>query len=257
MTSFDIQGAAEGQQPEQESGALQQGTAGQSPSMGTVPGLPPTALSMQMASLNDQYQQRQQQAMMQQQGGALQQGTAGQQTTGTGEFARTSLQDMAERLAKGYGLEFGRGTLVNPEGDFMQTPEQLAGQGGDMATTAASMNQVARALNDRQLEQQQNQATAALQAGMGQVQQRGRGSLAAMQSGFYQAMAQNYTNPNLLPEQADFSFWIAKGALDEARLIEEKRLKAAGPQRIDFGGSNKQRGGSRPGPYAPMAFAGL
>jgi hypothetical protein len=262
MTSFDIQGTAEqGSQPgvQQQDGLQQQ--PGQSPSMGSVPGLPPTALAMQMQSLNDEYARAQgadggMQAMGMQ-AGAL--GGAGKPVNA--DYARSSLQDMAERLAKGYGLQFGRGSLVDEFGQFQQTPDQLAA-GGDVSNTAASMNQISEVMNQRRIEQQQNKATASLQAGAGLLQQGGRGSLAALQSGFYQAMAQNYTNPNLLPEQQDFNYWIARDQLDEARADEIERLKAeekksASTISFNLGGSQKQRGGSRPGPYAPAAFAGL
>lgn len=226
------QGAEQASQPGQQQQAMAQ-PPGASPSMGNVPGLPPTALSMQMQSLNDQYAQARDQAMgaqmapdgtggplmLDQRGGGL----------GQGQFARTSLQDMAERLARSYGLNFGRGSLIDEEGNFLQTPDQLAAAGGsELDTTAASMNRVAQALNDRQIEMQQDKATAALQAGLGQVQQRGRGSLAALQSGFYQTMAQNYTDPNLLPEQADFSYWIQKAGFEEAAMNREQELKETG-----------------------------
>lgn len=244
MSSLDMQttqGQAESVQP-----GTQQAQApvrpGQNPSMGTVPGLPPTALSMQMQSLNDQYAQAQQQAQggggmtalgaEMQTGGPLMIDREGGRGLGEGQFARTSLSDMAERLARSYGLNFSRGSLVDPEGNFMMTPDQLATLqgpgGGDMGMIAADMNRIAQAINDRQVEMQQNKATAALQTGMGQIQQRGRGSLAAMQSNFYQQMAANYTDPNLLPEQADFSFWIQKAGFDEAAANREKEDAATG-----------------------------
>lgn len=206
---------------------------GQSPSQTNVPGLPPTALSMQMQSMNDQYANSRQQIMGAQMGGGQYgtgggltlQGAGGQGGQGgqAGQYGQMSLQDMAEKLARGYGLNFGRGSLIDQDGNFQSTPDQLAANqaGSSLATTAASMNAVSQAVNQRQTEMQQDKATAALQAGMGQVQSRGRGSLAAMQSGFYQAMAANYTNPNLLPEQADFSFWIQKAGLEEARGTRE------------------------------------
>lgn len=218
MSSLDMQtqqGMAEQEQPgtAQAQAPLQ---TGQSPSMGTVPGLPPTALSMQAKSLNDQYQQAQQQQQMQQMGGGGQMlgsmGAGG--GLGNGEFGRTSLTDMAERLARSYGLDFGRGSLVDQQGQFMQTPDQMAGAGGNLADTAASMDLIAKAIADRRVEGQQNKATAALQAGQGQIQSRGRGSLAGMQSNFYAQMAANYTNPNLLPEQQDFSYWLQKGQME-------------------------------------------
>lgn len=253
MTSLDTQttqGQAENIQPGKEQ-AQAPLAPGQNPSMGTVPGLPPTALQMQMASLNDSYAQAQQGGGMQafgagyQTGGPLMvEGAGGTGDLGQGQFARTSLQDMAERLAKGYGLQFGRGSLVDTEGNFLQTPDQLAGAGGEMDTIAAQMNRIAQAINDRQVEMQQNKATAALQAGAGQIQQRGRGSLAAMQSNFYQSMAANYTNPNLLPEQADFSYWIQKAGFNEADQNREKEDQASGGGGGGGGGSNSNYGGA-------------
>ena len=243
MTSLDTQttqGQAESTQPgtEQAQAPLQ---PGQSPSTGTVPGLPPTALSMQMQSMNDQYQQQQQAMGAEiQTGGPLMIDQAGRGDAG--EFGRTSLQDMAERLARSYGLQFSRGSLVDPEGNFQMTPDQMAAQGGgDQGLIAADMNRISQAINDRQVEQQQNKATAALQAGMGQVQQRGRGSLAAMQSNFYQQMAANYTNPNLLPEQQDFSFWIQKAGFDEAAATRAEQDQETGG---GAGGGGKHGGTS-------------
>lgn len=237
MTSLDTQ-TTQGQAESAGQPGTQQAQAPISPmanpSMGNVPGLPPTALSMQMQSLNDQYAAAQQDEGRVAYGAGLQTGGplmlegAGPQGLGQGEFARTSLQDMAERLAKSYGLQFGRGTLVDTEGNFLQTPDQLAGAGGDMDTIAAQMNRIAQAINDRQIEMQQNKATAALQTGLGEVQRRGRGSLAAMQSNFYQQMAANYTDPNLLPEQADFSFWIQKAGFDEAAETRQKEESETG-----------------------------
>jgi hypothetical protein len=220
MSSLDVQTMAE--QPGQQN-AQDPVAPGQSPSQTNVPGLPPTALSMQMQSLNDQYAQAQggRQALGAQIGGgspATLGGDRGQAVFG--------LQDMAERLARGYGLDFGRGSLIDAEGNFMMTPDQLAASSGGMGLddVAANMNRISQAINDRRIDEQQNKATAALQTGLGQVQKRGRGSLAAMQSNFYQAMARNYTDPNLLPEQQDFSYWIQKGQLEE----EESALAGNG-----------------------------
>jgi hypothetical protein len=227
---------------------------GVSPSQTNVPGLPPTALSMQVQSLNDQYQQAQQAGGgMQALGAELQTGgplmiDGGQQqgqrpapqTPDKSQYGVSSLQDMAEQLARGYGLDFSRGSLINEQGNFQQTPDQLAA-GGDLGDTAANMNLVSQAINDRMVEQQQNKATAALQAGIGQVQQRGRGSLAQMQSGFYQAMAANYTNPNLLPEQQDFSFWIQKDQMEEAMADRQGELA---DQAAAAGGGSSYGGGA-------------
>lgn len=242
MTSLDTQ-TTQGQAEQTQPGTAQAQAPlqpGQNPSMGTVPGLPPTALSMQMQSMNQQYQQAQQQ---QQQGGAGGGGgmqamgaelttggplmfTDGRQGMGAGQYGRSSLNDMASRMAASYGLDFGRGSLLDADGNFLMTPDQLAAAnpGMDLGDIAANMNRISQAINDRRIDQQQNKATAALQTGMGQLQQRGRGSLAALQSGFFQSMAQNYTDPNLLPEQQDFSYWIQKGQMED----EEDELNGDG-----------------------------
>lgn len=173
---------------------------------------------MQMRSMDQQYQQQQQQQQGGMQGANMGAGTGGPlglKGRGGGH-GQQGLQDMAEQMARGYGLNFSRGSLVDAQGNFMMSPDQLAGAGGKMDVIAADMNRIAQAINDRQVEMQQDKATAALQAGAGLIQARGRGSLAALQSNFYQAMAQNYTDPNLLPEQQDFSFWIQKAGFDEA-----------------------------------------
>ena len=215
---------------------------GQSPSVGTVPGLPPTAISQQVQSVNDQYAAQQQQAMqreaqmsvlsqpdyLQGYGPTAQQAEVGGQPPRS-DYARSSLQDMAEQLAKGYGLEFGRGSLIDDQGNFTSTPDQLAATSGqNLGDVAAGMNRVSQAVNQRRIEEQQGKATAALQAGAGPVQQRGQGSLAALQSGFYQAMAANYTNPNLLPEQQDFSYWIQKRQMLELAADDAMFGKAGG-----------------------------
>ena len=40
--------------------------------------------------------------------------------------------------------------------------------------------------------------------------------------------AQNYTNPNLLPEQQDFSFWIQKAGFEEAAANRDEEDVATG-----------------------------
>lgn len=248
MSSLDVQQMAE--QPGQQN-AQDPLAPGQSPSQTNVPGLPPTALSMQMQSLNDQYEQRQTMGAEmggRVTGGPLQMGPMSPQglhaapgASQPQEYAQQGLQDMAEQLARSYGLNFGRGSLIDAEGNFQMTPDQLAG-GEDVGGTAASMNYVAQAINDYKVDAQQDKATAALQAGLGQVQERGRGSLAAMQSNFYQSMAANYTNPNLLPEQADFSYWIQKSGFEEAAATRAKEEAESG---LGGGGGSGGYGGAK------------
>ena len=211
MTSLDPPPQEQpGQQPQQ-----QPVPPGQSPATTNVPGLPPTALQQQASSLNEQYQQGQQafQASLGPAGGVAQEQR--------GQLGQTSLSQMAEQMAKSYGLDISRGSVVDEQGNFQQTPDQLATADLSSGDVAARMNYISQAINDQKVRQQQNKATAALQAGLSQVQSRGRGSLAAMQSGFYQSMAQVYTDPNLLPEQQDYSFWIQKDKLDEAASIRD------------------------------------
>jgi len=269
MSSLDIQQMAE--QPGKQGG--QDAVApGQSPSQTNVPGLPPTALQMQMKSLNDQYSQTQQQAQAFNSGygtqgpsvldelrpapapGGGNPNPAQGRDDRSGDMAKTGLRDMAEQLARSYGLNFGRGSLVDHQGNFLMTPDQLAGlqadDSNDVGQTAANMNYIAQAINDRQLEQQGAKAEAALTLGLGQIQQRGRGSLAALASGFYERIAANYTNPDLLPEQADFSFWIQQGQFDENEAAREQ-------EQAEVGGAGGAGGtGSRPTTTTPTTGRG-
>lgn len=239
--------------------------------MTNVPGLPPTGLRMQMQTLNDEIDQRRQE----EEGGGMQTmgATLGpplmlqpDPATSLGPtpidpqgpsdrgVAQSSLRDLAEQMARGYGLNFSGGSLVDDQGNFMMTPDQLTamqGEAGDLGDTAANMNRIAQAINDQKTQMQQDKATAALQAGAGLLQKRGRGSLAALQSGFYQSMAAVYTDPNLLPEQQDFSFWIQKEQMDEA-ADQRLREDAGGGGAIAGGGAG---GGApmvtQPDPYNP------
>jgi hypothetical protein len=81
-----------------------------------------------------------------------------------------------------------------------------------MGGAAARMNLIADAIQRQQQERQTAKASSALQAGLGLVQSRGRGSLAAMQSGFYQGLAQLYSSQQY--EAADFSYFIQKEQMD-------------------------------------------
>jgi len=237
--------------------------------MTNVPGLPPTALSMQMQSMNDQYAQAQQQGEMEAMGATLGPplyiqppipGTpAGggpvplnTQTPDPQQFGQSSLRDLAEKMARGYGLNFSRGGLVDEQGNFKMTPDQLA-MGGDLSDTAANMNRIAQAMNDQRIQMQQDKATAALQAGAGLLQKRGRGSLAALQSNFYQSMAANYTNPNLLPEQQDFSYWIQKDQMEEAELDRDEEPGGGGTGGGDAGGGGGGHSSGAPLVTTPTA----
>lgn len=200
-------------------------------------GLPPTGLQQQMNSLNQLYQQvqtagqgvkgmgrmgfdpRQQQFAQAQEGGQeLEQADL--------PMGSTSLDQMARNLAQRYGLPIGRGRLVDESGNFLYTPQQLADASGGSVTmgeAAAQMNYISQALTRRQNEQQQQKGIAALQAGLGQVQSRGRGSLASMMSGYYQDIADMYANQEY--EAADFSYYIQKEQQMIAQELQRRQEK--------------------------------
>src|SRR5690606_9318319 len=68
--------------------------------------------------------------------------------------------------------------------------------------------------------------------GLGQVQSRGRGSLAAMQSGFYQQIAQTYQNAIARGdyESADFSYYVQREQLQIAQELQRRQEKLAKKQ---------------------------
>jgi len=142
---------------------------------------------------------------------------------------------MAQRLAKSYGLAVGRGDLVDASGNFLQTPDQMAmaagaqggygGLGREMGDTAAKMNLISQALANEQNKAQQQKGIAAIQTGLGQVQKRGRGSLASLQTGLYQDLADLYSNQEY--EAADFSYFIQQAQFNMAETMAHKTRKAA------------------------------
>lgn len=211
--------------------------------------LPPTGLQQQLNSLNSYYNSvqgaripgaggmsagggnigfdpRQFQFMQAEEQGA------GAELPQEQEIGGTSLDAMARNLAQRYGMPIGRGRLVDDYGNFLMTPQQIADASGGSVTlgeAAAQMNYISQALTRRQNEEQQQKGMAALQAGLGQVQSRGRGSLAGMMSGYYEGMADLYANQEY--EAADFSFYIQKEQLDIERELQrraEKQAKKAG-----------------------------
>lgn len=219
------------QQPGQP-GTQQQMTPGTGiPGVTAGQGLPPTGLQQQMQSLNQFYSQIQQAPDVgfdprQQQAMALR----GGQVTGPGDpgmrVGETNLEQMARNLAERYGLPVGAGRIVDERGNLLMTPEQIAAASGGQVTSgeaAAQLNYISQALTEEKVRQQQQKGIAAIQAGMGQVQERGRGSLAAMMSGMYESMARVYTDPNLLPEAQDFSYYIQKEQMDFAREMMRKQ----------------------------------
>lgn len=210
-------------------------------------GLPPTGLQQQLSSMNSLYGNVQGAQMGGQPGGrsriggkfnnvgynvrewqfsqAQQQGSTelGQNNKVSGG----SLDSMARNMAQRFGMSIGRGRLVDEAGNFLYTPKQLSEASGGQMTmgeAAANMNYISQALTKQQNEKQQALGIAAIQTGLGQVQQRGRGSLASMQTGQYEAMADMYANKEY--EAADFSYWIQKEQQDIATQLQKNEASA-------------------------------
>lgn len=217
---------------------LQKGLPSQSAGQQQQPGLPQTGLQQQLQSLNqyygavrgasvqglggigfDPYTQLLQQQGLQQPGSA---GTAGGQAG-----SQLSIRGMAMNLAQRYGLSVGRGDIVDDQGNFLVTPDQLAKASGGqetVGTASAKMQMISQAITNQQNKSQQQKGIAAVSAGLGLVQSRGRGSLAAMQSGFYQDIADLYSNQEY--EAADFSFFA-----EEERFRIQQELEARARKR--------------------------
>jgi hypothetical protein len=140
----------------------------------------------------------------------------------------TSLSQLANQLATQYGIPLGQNGLVDEQGNFLNTPDQVAQQSGGkigMGAAAARMNLIADAIQRQQQERSTQQSVAASQAGLGLVQSRGRGSLAGLQSGFYQQLAQTYSQQQYKAQ--DFSYWIQQDRLDQAAALARKQAKSA------------------------------
>lgn len=230
------------QQQQQPGAAPQPGQAPQ-PQAGQTPGapppaapaaggggLPPTGLQAQMTSLNQFYQQAAGQGVTPgstQPAQALQGGGVSGGAMAPGQM---NIQQMAQQMAQRYGLPMGRGELVDPSGNFQVTPDQLAASSGEsQGMIAAKMGYISQAIANEQNRQQQQKGIAAIETGMGLVQSRGRGSLAAMQSGFYQDIADLYSNQE--SEAADFSFFVEEERfqmqMQLQRKAEERAKKSA------------------------------
>ncbi len=197
----------------------------------TQQGLPPTGLQQQLNSLNELYTQveganieglghigynvHEQQFNMAQQGGTELEARGGM---------GSSLDEIARNMARRYGMPIGRGRLVDESGNFLYTPQQLSdASGGQMSLgeAAANMNYISQALTKRQNEKQQAMGIAAIQTGLGQVQERGRGSLASMMTGQYEALADLYSNQEY--ESADFGYYIQKEQQDIAQELQRRQ----------------------------------
>lgn len=225
--------------PSQQQGGLpgqqQQGV----PGGGSVSPLPPTGIQQQLSSLQQFYQQvqgaqtqlggigfnpYQYQAQSQQQ---LQNGGIGSSLPA----GQVNIQMLAKQLAQRYGLPLGRGELVDPSGNFLVTPEQLAQASGGsetMGMAAAKMNYISQAIANEQNKQQQAKGIAAMQQGVGLVQSRARGSLAALQSGMYQGIADLYANQEF--EGADFSWFIEEERFQLQQELQRRAEKQAKKQ---------------------------
>lgn len=232
MTSFDMQRRRPGQRTSQLGGAGGQGGMQQTQQPAAGGGLPPTGIQQQLTSLNQQYAAvrsasggfdvRQQQFNQSQ--GMEQQGALQRQQTG----GATSLDALARSLAQNYGLAIGRGRMVDDQGNMLMTPDQLANASGgaeSLGSAAVKLGYISQAIAKQQNEQQQQKGIASIQAGMGQVQSRGRGSLATMQSGFYQDLADLYANKEY--ESADFSYWVQKEQMDIQQDLMRRQEKIA------------------------------
>jgi hypothetical protein len=228
MTTLDAIGQeaqAQQQQPGGETTPLGPPQPAQAPIPPTetpAQGLAPTGVSQQLTTLNSTLAQ---QALPLQ---TIPSGVSGPGGTGPGsqqqQAGSSSTQQLAQRLAQGYGLPIGKDNIVDASGNFLMTPDQMADQSGmRMGEAAAKMNMVSQALARAQTEQQQQKGIAALQTGVGLVQSRGRGSLAAMQSGFYQDLADMYSNQEYAA--ADFSYFIEAERFERAEALMRRQEK--------------------------------
>lgn len=224
-----------------------QSPPGQPQQQTATPGLPPTGLQQQLSSMQRQYsayskaripglgnigvdvnanaggnQQSLRAGLTGSQGG--QAGQAGNQPGASLPQGQTSLQALAQRLASSYGLSVGRDQLVDASGNFNFTPDQIAKASGGadtMGTAAAKMNYIASAIQKQQTEGNMKKSEAALQAGLGVVSKRGRGSAVEQQQQFYSGLANLYQNQDY--EAADFSYFIQK----EKQDIEQQMMRKA------------------------------
>lgn len=223
--------------PSTESGVQPSQGGGGMPGGGATGGVQPlaaTALQQQLASIR-QFQQLGQQHGRSSIGrsGTNMPLAAASSPGGQPQLGSTNLNELAQRLAEQYGLSIGRGPLVDENGNFNYTPDQLAAASGGaetMGTAAAKMNYISAAIARQQQMQAQQRASSTLQAGIGLVQNRGRGSLAAMQSGMYQSLAGLYANQEY--EAADFSYFIQREQQQIALDIIRRQEKLAKKQAI-------------------------
>lgn len=212
--------------PQQQQPQQQQQQQSGTPAPATTPaqqaqGLPPTGIDQQLATVN---------ATSAAAASATGQQPTQQQPSGaTGTVGSTSIQQLARNLAQQYGLNIGRGNLVDEHGNFLMTPDQMSGSsqghGQGLADNAAKMNYISSAIANQQNREQQQKGIAAIQTGLGQVQKRGRGSLASLQTGLYQDLADLYTNQDA--QTTDFSYYIQQGMFYQAQHTAHRARKSA------------------------------
>lgn len=209
---------------------IQQPAGAQAPP--TVQGLPPTGLQQQLATINANHAQAAAQGIHSNPQAANQalpaSVTGGPQPTQRGS---TSLGQLAETLARSYGLSLPRGDIVDSNGNFLVTPDQIAAASGgkeSMGTAAAKMNYIADAIQRQQQQAELQKSEAALATGAGLVGKRGRGSLAMLQEGTYQGIAALYQSQQ--HKAADFSYFIEKEKLDLQQQILARQEKLAKKQ---------------------------
>lgn len=235
MTSLDAQAQQTQQQQQQVGSAPPIGAPTPAPPPAPpqetpAQGLPPTGLDQQLATLNQTYAAVDATPKVgfnvleaQMAGGVAQDLPGG---GGPEQLGGTNIQQLAQKLAQNYGLAIGRGNIVDAQGNFLVTPDQLASSSGDtLGEASAKMNYISQAISRQQNEQQQEKGIAAIQTGLGQVQERGRGSLASLQTGLYQDLADLYSNQEY--QAADFSYFIQKEQMDIAQNLMRRQEKLA------------------------------
>lgn len=154
---------------------------------------------------------------------ALQAGIGADQQRAAEATGGSNLDQLAQKLANQYGLPVGRGELVDENGNWLITPDRLAQLSGGsltMGDAAAKMQYIENALTRQQNREQQAKARGAITAGMELVGSRARGSLALMQSGFYQDLADIYANQVEVAE--DKSYWIHREQTDIQQELQRR-----------------------------------
>jgi hypothetical protein len=135
---------------------------------------------------------------------------------GTGGGAG-SLNNMAQQLARSYGLPIGSGSMVDEYGNITYQPKN--------EEEMMKLQMISDAIYNRQTQESHARGVAAQTAGMGLVRQRGRGSLAAMQSGMYENLASLYANQEF--QQADYTLMIQSEQLQRAERIQQEARRQA------------------------------